>query len=126
MHDISSKLTGDSDQDVKYLMSIGKQYKDHRYSKEILRAIGRMLYDVMPENKKEELGKGYNASSAHLDKDDEEWSPVIFTRMFENAKLLYSSKDKLSSKDEIAKFYDTQAHYFIRWMKYLILLIMMM
>lgn len=45
--------------------------------------------------------KGYDVSSAHIEKDDEEWSPVIFTRMFKNAKILYSTKDKFTSKDEI-------------------------
>ncbi len=111
MHDISSKLTGDSDQDVKYLMSIGKQYKDHRYSKEILRAIGRMLYDVMPENKKEELGKRLNNDLMGFDQTMEEVRFNIYKKDYQRAKVLIESliskieKGNLFENDEVSEYY---------------------
>lgn len=55
MDDITSKLTGDPKKDIPYLNQQSELYKDHEYAKEILRACGRLIYEVMPEDKKEEV-----------------------------------------------------------------------
>lgn len=50
MDDITSKLTGDPKKDIPYLNQQSELYKDHEYAKEILRACGRLIYEVMPED----------------------------------------------------------------------------
>lgn len=52
---ITSGLTGEWEHDGKYLQEQMDQYKEHELAKEILRACGRMMYEVMPEDLKKEL-----------------------------------------------------------------------
>lgn len=71
MKEITCGLTGDSDADIEYLKSIMEQYKDHELAREILRACGRLLYDILPEDKREEissvLSKGFIADDQILE-----------------------------------------------------------
>lgn len=71
MLDITKGLTGDSDIDMAYLKSQMEKYKDHELHQEILRACGRMMFEVLPENKRKELSdaldKNYKAWYATLD-----------------------------------------------------------
>lgn len=57
MTEITSKLTGDVKEDMKYLMAKSEEYKTHEMAKEILRGIGRLMYDIIPEDQREELNK---------------------------------------------------------------------
>ena len=52
MHEITAGLTGDVDKDAKYLMDKSLEYKDSEYGKEIARACGRLLFDILPDDKK--------------------------------------------------------------------------
>lgn len=60
MREITSRLTGDPNKDIPYLDEKCKEYKDHEYGKEIVRACGRLMYEVVPDEKKEELNKLIN------------------------------------------------------------------
>ncbi len=40
---------------MKYLHEQGEKYKDHEYATEINRAIGRKIYDLLPDGAKNEL-----------------------------------------------------------------------
>lgn len=62
MTEITSGLTDDPEKDIKYLMEQSEKYKDHELNTEILRAIGRLIAQRIPEEKMQELRK-------HLDKD---------------------------------------------------------
>lgn len=53
--DIFSGLTGDAKADMKYLHEQGEMYKDHEYATEINRAIGRKIYELLPDGAKNEL-----------------------------------------------------------------------
>ena len=57
MRKITQGLTGDASADMKYLKEQMESYKDHEMAQEILRACGRLMYDLITEDKKEELGK---------------------------------------------------------------------
>ena len=46
---IKENLTGDNIQDLSYLKCELDHYKDHEYSKEIIRAIGRMIAERLPK-----------------------------------------------------------------------------
>jgi hypothetical protein len=53
MKEITQGLTGNTKEDIKYLHEQGEKYKDHEYRKEILRACGRLMYDILPDDIKE-------------------------------------------------------------------------
>ena len=55
--EINAGLTGDYEKDMKYLDEKSHEYKDHEMGKEILRACGRLMYEIMPEEKKQALNK---------------------------------------------------------------------
>lgn len=55
MEDITQRLTGDHNDDLNFLINEGEQYKSHEYSEEILRAIARLMYDLLPDEQKREL-----------------------------------------------------------------------
>jgi len=57
MQDITRQLTGDAQADLKFLMSKSEEYKTHELANEILRGIGRMLYDVIPPEARAEFGR---------------------------------------------------------------------
>lgn len=55
MTEITSGLTDDPKKDIQYLLEESEKYKDHEMSKEILRAVGRLIADRIPEDMKKEL-----------------------------------------------------------------------
>lgn len=60
LDNIFSKLTGDSKADAEYLNKVSEEYKFHPMSKEISREIGRKIFEILPNNSKEEFTKKYN------------------------------------------------------------------
>ena len=67
IREISSKLTGNAQEDIAMLQAEAEQYRTHEYSQEILRAIGRMMYQILPEDMKQEFSQAF--SSTKLSKD---------------------------------------------------------
>ena len=66
---IFMQLNGDPSHDAQLLMDAAKEYKDHEYSTEIVRAIGRKLYEVLPDDAKEDLANvigNHEASSTSV------------------------------------------------------------
>jgi tetratricopeptide (TPR) repeat protein len=57
MREITSGLTGDSEKDIKYLDEQCQKYKTHPMAMEILRACGRMVASLMPEDLMAEFAK---------------------------------------------------------------------
>lgn len=51
---ITGRLTGDLEKDDQMLLSETEKYRNHKYSQEITRAIGRILFSIMPEEAKKE------------------------------------------------------------------------
>lgn len=69
MRSITAGLTGDARKDGPYLRDKCEEYKDHKYGKEILRACGRLMYELVPEDQRQALNdamgkdlKGYEAT----------------------------------------------------------------
>ena len=58
MHEITSGLSGDGKKDIKYLMEQAEKYKNHEMGKEIVRAIGRLIFKCAPEDKQAEVNRG--------------------------------------------------------------------
>ena len=55
LQQIRAGLTGEAEHDMAYLQQQGDAYKDHPQAKEILREVGRLMYDIMPEETKQQL-----------------------------------------------------------------------
>ena len=64
--EINAGLTGDYKTDLKYLEEKSREYKDHEMGREIVRACGQIMFDILPEDKKAELSK-----ALEQDKKDE-------------------------------------------------------
>jgi len=54
---ITNKLSADWERDRVFLNRMGEEYVHHPQGKEILRAIGRLMYTRMPEEYREEVGR---------------------------------------------------------------------
>jgi tetratricopeptide (TPR) repeat protein len=52
---IIRRLTGDSEKDLKILFEETQKYQGHKYSQEIIRAIGRIVIEKLPEDVRKEL-----------------------------------------------------------------------
>lgn len=69
--EITSGLTGETKVDIKYLMDQIDKYKNSEYSMEISRACSRIIYDLLPEDMKDEfsdaLNKDMNGADAVFD-----------------------------------------------------------
>ena len=65
LKEITSGLTGDNTKDMQYLKEQSEKYKEHEYAKEILRACGRLMYELIPSDKKKELENGFYHKTDH-------------------------------------------------------------
>lgn len=108
---ITSGLTGEWEHDGKYLQEQMDQYKEHELAKEILRACGRMMYEVMPEDLKQEI-------NAATKKDQFGYQQVMEEVRFNMYKKEYSKAleliEGLVTKLEEARLYenDSVSEYF--------------
>lgn len=57
MRGITSGLTGEAEHDMSYLQEQCQKYKDHEFSTEILRACGRLMFELIPQDKKERFSE---------------------------------------------------------------------
>ena len=57
MSEITAGLTGDEAKDIPYLEEQAERYKDSEYAMEVGRACGRLLFEIIPEEKREELDR---------------------------------------------------------------------
>jgi len=57
MQQITSGLSSNSEKDIPYLREQMEKYKSHEMSKEIIRACGRLVYELLPADKKDVLIK---------------------------------------------------------------------
>ena len=67
---ITSGLTGNNEADLEFLKEQIELYKDHEMNKEILRSCGRLLYNVLPEETKEEYARAMLADDFKLTPDE--------------------------------------------------------
>lgn len=91
MREISQGLTGNPEADMKYLQEQGDKYKDHEYGKEILRACGRMMYELIPDEKKAELNKILEKDNKGIDAALEEIRFNIYKKDYDKVLKLMES-----------------------------------
>ena len=111
MTEITSGLSGDPEKDMKYLTETSEKYKDHQYSQEILRACGRMMYELIPDDKKEEMEKAFNKDIMGFDQAIEEAKFNIYKKDFEKALNILEGmiskyeETSLFKNDEVSEYY---------------------
>lgn len=112
LKEITSGLTGDSAKDMQYLKEQSEKYKEHEYSKEILRACGRLMYELIPSDKKKELEHLMNNDAKGTEATIKE---IRFNVSEGNIKKAYKLSEALVSKMEAAPMYENDAvsEYFV-------------
>jgi tetratricopeptide (TPR) repeat protein len=117
MKKITKGLTGEQKKDFKYLMDQLEVYKDHELSNEILRGIGRLIYDVAPEETRKELEQLLENDSLGMQTVLEEAEFQIHKKNFEKALdiLEPAMKDIEDENGELSRFRDdsvSEYHHF--------------
>ncbi len=105
---ITNKLTGDWDRDRVFLNRMGDKYVHHPQGKEILRAIGRLLYTRMPEEYREEVGRIVHNDADYHQTVIAEVRELIHERRIDEAKQLIDKivpPENLYAEDEVSIYY---------------------
>ena len=111
MKDITRGLVEDSEANMKYLHEQCEKYKDHEYGKEIVRACGRLMYEIIPEDKKTELDKAIGKDKMGFDATLEEIRFNIYKKDYDKAlKLAEDMVHKYEKMDLFAS--DAVSEYF--------------
>ena len=108
---ITKGLTGNTSKDIKYLQEQMEYYKDHSMSQEILRACGRIMYDLFPEDKKSEIGRiiGYDLKVIEATLDEIRYN--IYKKDISKAMNLSEALMK-KAEEEILFQNDNESEYF--------------
>ncbi|MDD4238479.1 MAG: tetratricopeptide repeat protein [Desulfotomaculaceae bacterium] len=88
---INNGLTGNSEKDVPYLKEQADTYKSHERSKDILRAIGRTLYDILPEDQKVPVASAFYKDSQRMDVLYDEARYLVSTKQYKKATVMMDS-----------------------------------
>ena len=88
MKEITGGLTGDSEADLDYLKEQSEKYKDHEYGKEILRACGRLMYELIPDDKKEKMNEALAKDNLGFDAALDEAKFNIYKKNYDKALIL--------------------------------------
>ena len=112
LHEITGELTGDPDRDIPYLKSQIEKYKNHELGKEIVRACGRLMFDLIPEDRKEALAQVIRNERSAINATLEEVRFNIFKKDFAKAlTIIEALAEKIESSNA---FEDDQASaYFV-------------
>lgn len=111
MKKIHSGLTGDWNKDKAYLDNQMKVYKDHELGTEILRACGRLLFDIMPDDLKSEIEnaveKDENRISSILDEVRFNIHKKNYNKAQSLMELLVKEADKnpMYQNDEVSEYF---------------------
>jgi len=117
MRSITRGLTGNRDRDVKYLMEQSEAYKTHELAREILRGIGRLMYEVAPPAKRGGIGRAGSNTAFGIQAAIEEVEFQMYKKNYSRAfGILESIIRKLETdKGELKMFRDdsvSEYHHF--------------
>lgn len=118
MREITSGLTGDAKADMEYLQAQGEKYKDHEYGKEILRACGRLMFELIPDDKKEELNKAIGKDMLGYEATLDEVRFKIYQKDHDGAmKIMEALVNKYEKLDMFADDAVSEYHNFKEFME---------
>lgn len=111
MQDITCGLSGDSTNDIKYLQNQCEKYKDHKLGKEIIRACGRLIYELLPDDQKAELNHIIHNDKKAIEATIKE---IRFNVFEENIDKAFEISEALVAKIEKSPMFqnDTVSEYF--------------
>lgn len=111
---IKDGLTGDSKADIAYLREQMENYKDHPMGKEILRECGRIIYSVLPDDRKDEFSRLVDMEDLKLDTAMDEVRFNIYKKDYQHALILMEDiVEKVESLEENGMFRnDAVSEYF--------------
>ena len=104
MREITSGFTGDPATDMKYLQEKCEEYKNHEMAQEIIRACGRLMYEIIPDDKKEEFDKTLNKELAGTDAALDEIKFNTYKKNYDKA--LKMIEDLVKKVEELDMFQD--------------------
>lgn len=107
MRQITGGLTGDAKADMAYLQEQMEKYKSHEMGKEILRACGRLIYNLIPDDRKEELTKLIDNESSGTEATLEEARFNIYKKDY--SKALRIMEALVTKIEDMNAFEDDQA-----------------
>lgn len=111
LKEITNGFTGNTETDIKYLREQMEKYKDHEIATEILRACGRMMFDIIPEERKKDIGIALDNDRKAIENILDEVKFNMFKRDFNKAnqlsEALVKKVDKLHlfENDEVSEYY---------------------
>lgn len=112
MKEITSGFTGEFTEDFTYLQKQMEKYKDHEMGKEILRACGRLLYNMIPDDKREKLNKAINNDAAGTDAVLEEVHFNIYKKDYDKALAIIAplvdriESANMFSDDQVSEYHN--------------------
>lgn len=107
MQEITSGLTGDYKQDVAYLKEQMERYKNHEYGQEILRACGRLIYSILPEELKNKFNQVAENEDMGIQATLDEVGYCIYKKDFDKAlKLMEALVSKIDEAHKGGLFQD--------------------
>lgn len=114
MNNITHGLSGNFETDREYLQEKMDKYKDHELGKEIIRACGRILYEILPEDKKEELAKVMRKEDLGVEATLDEVRFNIYKKDYKKADMLMKALVNKAEELEKSGFFqdDSVSMYF--------------
>ncbi len=109
--EINAGLTGDYKADLKYLDEKSREYKDHEMGREIARACGRIMYEIIPEDKRAELNKALDQDRNSERAVIEEIKFNIYKKEYDKAlKMLEDYEKKITTNgfyedDKVSEYF---------------------
>ena len=112
MRKITSGFTGDPAEDIPYLREKSEEYHDHVLSCEISRACGRLIYEMLPDDKKVEINKALGNEKAGTQAALEEIRYNIYKKDYDKA--LQMTEALVKKAESLNAFQDDQvSQYFV-------------
>lgn len=117
MSEINSGLTGEPEKDMAFLNEQSKKYKNHKYSKEILRACGRLMYDVVPDDVRKKLDKVANEHFSRIDDSLNQAEQFLFKKEFNKALKIIEDlifeldENQPYRNDEVSEYYNFEEFF---------------
>lgn len=111
LNEITSGLSGDNKRDIEYLQEQCEKYKDSEFSKEIIRACSRLMYELIPDDGKEELERILKNNAKSIEAMIKEIRFNVFEQNIDNAlKLSKALVDKVEGammfeNDTVSEYY---------------------
>lgn len=108
---ITDGLSGNNEADIVYLQKQAEKYQNHKYGKEIMRACGRMMYELIPEEQKDGIGQLIANDAMGLEMLMKEIRFNIYEKNYDKALQLSKAlvlkieKEDLFEDDTVSEYY---------------------